>query len=86
MTYQMKGNCTGSRMQPFLAALEVTQGHQGSLGVIEGQKSKMFKIGQMTYQMKGNCTGNPMQPFVAPLEVTQGHQGSSKVKNRNFSK
>jgi len=84
MTYEMEGNCTGSRLQPFLTSPEVTQGHSRSPGVTEGQTSKIFKIGQMTYQMEGNCTGNPMQTFLGRLEVTQGHQGSPKVKNRKF--
>ena len=30
MAYQIEANCTGNRMQVFLAPPEVTQGHQGS--------------------------------------------------------
>ena len=30
MTYQIEGNCTLNRMQPFLLPPEVTQGQQGS--------------------------------------------------------
>jgi len=37
--------------------------------VIKGQKSKIFKIGQMTYQIEGNYTGNRMQPL-ARLKYT----------------
>jgi len=64
---------------------KVTGGHPRSPGVTKGQKSKIFKIGQMTYQIEGNCAGNRMQLFLVPLKVTQGHQGSPKVKNRKFS-
>ena len=30
MTYQIEGNCTGNRLQPFLAPRKVTRGHQRS--------------------------------------------------------
>ena len=63
-----------------------TRGHPRSPGVNEGQKSKIFKIGQMTYQMEGNCTGNLIQPFLAPPEVTQGHHGSPVVTECPTSK
>ena len=56
-----------------MSVLKTTRGYPRSPGVTKGQKSKIFKIGQMTYEIEGNCTGNRMQPFLVPSEVTQGH-------------
>ena len=47
-----------------------------SPGVTEGQKSKLFEIGQRAYQIEANCTGNLMNSFLAPPKDTQSHQGS----------
>ena len=62
------------------------RGHQRSPKVTKGQKSEIFKIGQMTYQIEENCTWNRMQPFLAPPEVTQGYQRSPKVTKRQKQK